>query len=235
MQERLAGSDKFRQIIRLPYQESEENLFMADKNSGRAGRRLLSKLLLIPVLCAVLALAFFLGARLGGQDSAVPVITSDLLGQHLRSVQELVSAEYHYTNMGRFENQLDFYGWKVPFTAKHFIVSYDGVIKAGVDFGRIQVEVDEEALTVTVVLPQSEILSHEISEDSIEVFDETSNAFNQITVEDYMGFTQEQKSAMEQRAAENGLLAAASDNARSAVYSLLSAMPGMESYILTVR
>ena len=37
---------------------------------------------------------------------------------------------YYYTNMGRFENQVDFYGWKVPFTTKSFIVSYDGVIKA---------------------------------------------------------------------------------------------------------
>ena len=30
--------------------------------------------------------------------------------------RRLVSLEYSYTNVGRFEDQVDFYGWKVPFT-----------------------------------------------------------------------------------------------------------------------
>lgn len=46
--------------------------------------------------------------------SAEPVITSDLIGQQLEAVSELATVEYHYTNMGKFENQVDFYGWKVP-------------------------------------------------------------------------------------------------------------------------
>jgi len=208
---------------------------MAGKNIIRAGRNLLTRLLLILALCAVAALAFFLGTHLGVQADGAAVITGDLLGQQLRSVRELVSVEYHYTNMGRFENQLDFYGWKVPFTTKRFIVSYDGIIKAGVDFGKVQVMVDEASHTVTVTLPESEIISHEISEDSIEVFDETSNVFNNITIEDYVGFTQEQKSVMAQQAIDNGLLTAASENARSTVESLLAVLPGMESYVLTVK
>ena len=71
------------------------------------------------------------------------MVTADLLGQQLRTAQELVSVSYYYTNMARYENQLDFYGWKVPFTTKTFIVSYDGIIKAGVDLSKAAVEVDE--------------------------------------------------------------------------------------------
>ena len=88
-------------------------------------------------------------------------------------------------------------------TTKSFIVSYDGVIKAGVDLDRLQVTVGDEEITVT--LPESRIISHEIPEDSLEVFDESDNLFNHITIEDYTAFTRDQKSAMEQRAVDGGL------------------------------
>ena len=200
--------------------------------------RLRTKLLLTVLallLVGGLVMATFLcGLSRGGRE-AEPVITGDLLGEHLRSAQELVTVAYYYTSMGRFENQVDFYGWKVPFTAKSFIVSYDGVIKAGVDLSQVQVEVDEIRQAVTVQLPASRILSHEIPEDSIEVFDESDNLFNRITIEDYTGFTLDQKKAMEQRAEDNGLLTSADEKARAAVESLLTLMPGMESYTLTVE
>lgn len=191
------------------------------------------KLTLAGVLAAVLLAAFFLGAAWSGRESE-PVITSDLLGQQLQAAQELVSVEYHYTNMGKFENQVDFYGWKVPFTTKSFIVSYDGVIKAGVDLSTARVQVDEATRTITITLPEGQILSHEIPEESIEVFDETHNLFNPITIEDYTGFTRDQKAAMEQRAIEEGLLTEAGEKARTAVEAFLSLLPGMDSYTLEI-
>lgn len=204
------------------------------ETENKPHRRLRSRLLLALVLCAALAGSFFLGSVWAGYETE-PVITGDLLGERLGEVQELVSVEYYYTNMGRFENQLDFYGWKVPFTTKSFIISYDGVIKAGVDLSQAQVTVSETMRTVTVTLPASAVISHEIPEGSIQVFDESRNLFNPITIDDYVGFTRDQKTLMEQRAIDNGLLTAASEKARAAVKSLLCLMPGMEAYALTVR
>ena len=200
----------------------------------RLRTKLLLTVLALLLVGGLVMAAFLCGLSRGGRE-AEPVITGDLLGEHLRSAQELVTVAYYYTSMGRFENQVDFYGWKVPFTAKSFIVSYDGVIKAGVDLIQVQVEVDEIRQAVTVRLPASRILSHEIPEDSIEVFDESDNLFNRITIEDYTGFTLDQKKAMEQRAEDNGLLTSADEKARAAVESLLTLMPGMESYTLTVE
>ena len=211
---------------------------MSDEEKGRERFQWLKswrKWLLILLLCALATLGTFLWGLRYGSRAAEPSITGELIGQQLRAVEELVSLEYSYTNVGRFEDQVDFYGWKVPFTAKSFIVSYDGVIKAGVDLSQVQVEVDEIRQAVTVRLPASRILSHEIPEDSIEVFDESDNLFNRITIEDYTGFTLDQKKAMEQRAEDNGLLTSADEKARAAVESLLTLMPGMESYTLTVE
>lgn len=190
------------------------------------------RLTLAGVLLVVVLTAFFLGAAWSGQERA-PVITSDLLSQQLRAAQELVTVEYHYTNMGKFENQVDFYGWKVPFTTKSFIVSYDGVIKAGVDLSAVQIQVDESAGTIAITLPDGQILSHEIPEESIEVFDETHNLFNPITIGDYTGFTRDQKAEMEQRAISEGILTEAGEKAQSTVETFLSLLPGMDDYILT--
>ena len=181
----------------------------------------------------LLLLAFWLGALWRGREQQ-PTITSDLLGQQLRSVQELVSVEYHYTNMGKFENQLDFYGWKVPFTTKSFLVSYDGVIKAGVDLSGAEVDVDELRKAVTITLPESKILSHEIPEDSLQVFDETRNIFNPITIEDYTGFTKDQKAEVEQKAIDEGLLTDAAEKARGAVETFVSLLPGSDTYTWTI-
>ena len=106
----------------MPVQDSTEH-------PVRRKLRLKTKLTLIAALLAALAASFVLGAVLTHRDST-PVITSELLGQQLSSIRELSTVEYHYTNMGKFENQVDFYGWKVPFTTKSFIVAYDGLIKA---------------------------------------------------------------------------------------------------------
>ena len=190
--------------------------------------------LALAVLCGAALAAFLYGVAKGAEEEP-PVVTSDLLGEQLRSVQELTTVAYYYTNMGRFENQVDFYGWKVPFTTKSFIVSYDGVIKAGMNLEEVSVEVDEESKTVTVTLPESKILSHEIPEDSLEVFDESDNIFNRISIEDYAGFTKDQKDKMEQRAIDNGLLTSANEKARAAVTSFLSLLPEMEVYTLTVK
>ena len=205
---------------------------MREREAKPRGLRLKRKLGLLLLLCVLLGAVFLGGAAYGGREKP-PVISSDLLGEQLRSVQELVSVEYHYTNMGKFENQVDFYGWKVPFTTKSFIVSYDGVIKAGVDLEQLQVSIGDREVTVT--LPESRIISHEIPEDSLEVFDESDNLFNHITIEDYTAFTQDQKSAMEQRAVDGGLLDRANQEARTAVDSLLRIMPGLEEYTLTVK
>ena len=194
---------------------------------GKLKRRAILALLLI----AVVAGAFFLGGVMAGRDSQ-PQITSALLGQRLNAIQELATQEYHYTNMGRFQNQLDFYGWKVPFTTKSFIVAYNGGIKAGVDLSELQVEVSGK--TISVTLPEGKILSHDIDEYSLEVFDETKNIFNPIQIEDYTGFTADQKASMEERAIDEGLLTAASERARTVVEEFLSAFPGAEEYTIRV-
>ena len=202
-----------------------------EEETSRPRKRWKFRLWPIVLFLALMAGSFIMGAVLTHQESE-PVITADLLGQQLRDIQELSTVEYHYTNMGRFENQKDFYGWKVPFTTKSFIVAYDGVIKAGVYLSEMKIEVSGK--TITVTMPEAKVLSHEMDEESLEVYDETHNIFNPIEIEDYTQFTADQKESIEARALDNGLLTSAAQRAENTVRGLIEALPGMEEYTLTI-
>lgn len=167
-----------------------------------------------------------------------PVITGDTIREQFSDLGELVAIEYIYTNADQYENQnqVTVFKWEVdvPFTAKSFLLSYDGRIKAGVALSNVQVNINDNAHTITVTLPPAEITSHEIFEDNIRVFNEKDGIFNRITVENYADFIGGQKTVMEQRAIDLGLLTSADKNAQTVLRSLLSSLPGMEDYRLTI-
>ena len=167
-----------------------------------------------------------------------PIITGDTIREQFSDLGELVAIEYIYTNADQYENQnqVTVFKWEVdvPFTAKSFLLSYDGRIKAGVALSNVQVNINDNAHTITVTLPPAEITSHEIFEDNIRVFNEKDGLFNRITVENYADFIGGQKTVMEQRAIDLGLLTSADKNAQTVLRSLLSSLPGMEDYRLVV-
>ena len=187
-------------------------------------------LLLGVLLCAVVGTVCWFAGRGGVEETTE--LDAVVLENQLTGISELASVTYSYTNMAQFKNSSEFYGMTMPFTTKSFILTYDGVIKAGVDLSAAEVRVSGTA--VTVKLPEAAILSHEIDEDSVEVFDEKTSIFNPLTVEDMAAFQADQKQAMEAKALDKGLLTEAAEKAKISVEALLSAaLP--EGYTLTVR
>lgn len=170
-------------------------------------------------ILALVALIAFAGGRFFSPSAKQPVITSDLLTTKLQDVSDLATLRYKYTNMGKFEQATDFYGWTVPFMTKSFIISYEGVILAGVDL--METEINVEGNKITVKLPEAKVISHEIDEDSIEVFDETRNIFNQIEITDYTNFSKDQKTKVESEAIEDGLLNEAIEKAKAVIQALI--------------
>ena len=173
------------------------------------------------LLCALVGGACFLGGRWSAGRSETAKIDTVVLQNQLSEIRELATVTYAYTNMAQFESSNDFYGVKIPFTTKSFILTYDGTVKAGVDLDGAEVSVS--GTTVTITLPEAEILSHEIDEDSMEVFDEKTSIFNPFTVEDFTSFQSDQKAAMEGKALSRGLLAEARAKAVSSVEQLFAA------------
>lgn len=174
------------------------------------------------IVIVVIAVVFFFVGKVWPSGEEPTAITSDLLSQQIQGISELASVEYNYTNMGKYENQATFYGWKVPFTTKSFILSYDGKIKAGIDMSLVEVHMSGKNINISI--PEAKILSHEIDEKSIEVFDETKNIFNQISITDYNQFAIDQKESIENKAKEKGLLEEAQNKAQETIKTFVESM-----------
>ena len=184
------------------------------------------------VLCAVVGVACFLGGRHSNRTPELTPPDPVVLQSHLTELAELSTVSYHYTNMSQFENSNDFYGVRIPFTTKRFILSYNGEIKAGIDLAQATVHVD--GTSVEVQLPPAKILSHQIDEESVEVFDEKTSIFNPLHVKEFADFQADQKDMMEQKALDGGLLTEAGERARSSVQLMLTqSIP--DGYTLTVQ
>lgn len=189
-------------------------------------------------LIAVIVLIFisyFLGMKAGVFD-AKPQISSDLVKQELQSVKELTTLKYNYTNVGSFENENEFYGIKIPFTLKKFIISYDGQLSAGIDLDEIEVSVDDVNKKINISLPEAKILYHQIDEDSLTIFDEKNSIFNQLKVEDFKEFRINEMKKVEDEIIEKGFLEQADSQSKKAIVDILNINPTIsEEYEININ
>ena len=164
-----------------------------------------------------------------------PVITSDQISEALTAASELVTQRYVYTNAARREaNKTWLWGWMMPFSDTSLLVTYDGEIKAGIDFSEIQVDVNEGTRTITVTLPSSKVLNNDIPQETIQVLEVRNNLFNEVTFDDYNQFIAAEKPVMEEKAISMGLLTDADREAKTVIRNFLSAIPGIDTYTLNV-
>lgn len=181
----------------------------------------LKYILLGLLLCAAVgSCGFFAGQSAARSSRENTELNAVVMENRLTQISELAAVSYQYTNMAQFSSSNDFYGVTIPFTTKKFILTYDGVIKAGVDLSQARVDLSDAAVTIS--LPAARILSHEIDEGSIEVFDEKTSIFNPFTVEDFASFQADQRVEMERKALENGLLTQAAEQAEKSITALMS-------------
>lgn len=193
-------------------------------------KKAIGGLIAIFIVCALI---FFAGTRFAS-NSDEPEITSTGITQQLQDIEELATLSYNYTKVGEFSNSLQFNGWDIPLTQKSFLITYDGQLKAGIKMDKIKVDVSNDNITVSI--PDIEILSNEIDENSIEVYDESRNIFNPISVNDYATFATSQKEAVEAEAIENGLLSQAATKTQDTIKKYLNAVPGIEgNYQIDVK
>ena len=98
-------------------------------------------------------------------------------------------------------------------------------VKAGIsDIEAADVAVDDSTKTVTVTLPDVEILSCSIDPSTIEAYDQTFNPINQIQVSDVSSFLSSEEDKEEEEAKTNGTLDKARTHAEKIVKSVVSSI-----------
>lgn len=150
--------------------------------------------------------------------------------EEIQSINELAAIEYLYTNVGTLDASRNFkyIDLKVPFSDKTVIITMDGVIKAGIDLSKVQIKCNEQKKLITVTVPASQILSNELKEDSLMVYEEKNSVWNQITLDDSSKLRKQIKEKAEQNAEQNKILKMADDRAAQLIRSIIEASPNVK-------
>ena len=148
-------------------------------------------------------------------DDTTRTVTSATVDGGFQHIAELSVEEYHFTHVGRYEeSRLGPFGVKIPFTNKHFLLTYDGKVAAGIkDFEAIDVTINDLTKEITITAPAVEITHKSIDHSSVVSYDESLNPFNPITAEDVPAFLAGEQQVIEEKAARHGLLERAAQRA----------------------
>jgi hypothetical protein len=203
-----------------------------------------STLVLILVIALVLAAGYLLRGRLNLPSvQSVSDVSAHTVVKEALPIGEYASLAYRYTSVVKDINRRDINGWNIPFTTRKYIFTYDGTMKLGIDASQIQVEEAPDAgepdentrPEIRVLLPPVKILSHEIMDDSIEVYDQSQTIFNQIKIEDAFRVTAERKREMEERVLASDAIDDAKASLVQQLGSLLGGLPGIkDKYTVTL-
>ena len=142
----------------------------------------------------------------------------------------IVTLVYPYTDCKRFTSSQQINDWEVPFTEKAFTMKWNGVVTAGIDLDRVSIKVDKTGEKLIVAIPKAEVIDVNIDKESFELLDEQNSIFNPISMEDLMKLDMRIEDDIKACALENGLLAAAQENARVYVTDILRSSTEIGSY-----
>lgn len=187
------------------------------------------------IVIIIIAAAVLVGGALFIQNwltpNSAPVSeTLDIQGT-IQDIGELATAEYSFTitNTAKKDN-LEVAGIKVPFTQATVLYSYEGIVKAGIQFSRVEITQNETQKKIYVRMPSAEILSTELDNSSLVIYDEKYSALNTFTFEDMNIAIDDAKNAARASAIEKGLLERADENAKSILRSTIGALVDLNEY-----
>ncbi len=170
-----------------------------------------------------------------GENGRSTSITSNNIELRLKDIGELATQAGYFTNVQDISNSRTIFGVKVPFTQSRYIYSYDGVVKAGINFEKIAASVDEEARTVTIELPAPQILDVTVDENSLYVYHEKESAFTPLKLTDVNSSTKAMKDEVRKKAVENGILENARSNAETLITAFVRSMFPDETWQICIE
>ena len=111
----------------------------------------------------------------------------EVIKEQVKEVSELATLEDRYTLTVPYTSEsknLWKTNIKIPFSEKSMVAQYDATLKLGLKLTDDNYDVKADGDTITVTVPHSVILSHEIDEDSWILLDKKNGLFNLLKPED---------------------------------------------------
>ena len=111
----------------------------------------------------------------------------EILKEEVIEISELATCQDTYTLSVPYTSESKKL-WKtdinIPFSQKSMVVEYKAILKLGLKLTDDNYDVKVNSDTITITIPHSDILSHEIDEDSWVLKDKKNGLFNPLKPED---------------------------------------------------
>ncbi|MBR0208344.1 MAG: DUF4230 domain-containing protein [Oscillospiraceae bacterium] len=159
-------------------------------------------------------------------------ISSAMLTDGVRELGLLVTEEYYFTEVVSYSSVKKLWKLDLPFTESSYLVSYDGVVRAGVDLSGASIVKDDEAKLITVTLPEAVITDIDIDPESFKLYSEKAGLGNPISAADFNNSLIELENGAREKALDRDVLTRADDNARTLVYNVVGTLCDLSEYRL---
>ena len=206
----------------------EENNVQKPKKeffSGKINRNLFLICLAIILICITIIAGMLVQTRKNKVESRTVAFG-------LRDIGELVTQAGYFTNVQKNNKDQKLFGVSVPFTTSQYIYSYDGIVKAGLNFSELEIQVDDANKIVTVTMPEVKIFDISIDNDSLKIYDESQSIFTPLHITDLNDAQIKLKEEVRQTAIDNGILEGAARNAKTLISGFLSGTLDLKDYTI---
>lgn len=183
-------------------------------------------ILSVIVVCLIVFFAIWIAK---GNDSS----DSEIIDFGFKDIGELATEECFTKIVETSKNSKKLFG--IEFAKKYFVFSYDATIKAGIDFSKIEVNIDKISKTINVNMPKAEIFDVSIDNDSLEIYVEDNSIFNPISLDDMNNAQKELKAKAIREAKAKGILDLAEKNAKTYIFSFINSVSNLEGYVVVIN
>ena len=218
-------------------------------------RKILIGIIIILTFAIILALVLGISGHRNRAQEAVPVssgssdeprevprlihvereITAEIIQEGLRDMGFLVTQEYDCTIVLNNSKARKIFNFQLPFTESSYIVSYDALVEAGIDFTKVTVEKDDDAKIITIHLPDAEIKSIAVDHSSFTLYSEKDGLGTSMSVADYNDSLVECENTAKNKALEKGVLEKASANAELVLLNFVRSMVDTTQYRISIE
>lgn len=157
-------------------------------------------------------------------------ITSQILQDGLRDMGILVTQEYYFTEVIQSSSVKKLFKFDLPMTETSYLATYDGVITAGIDLTKVQVNKNNDAKLITVSVPMAAIQNVDVDPNSFKLYSEKSGIGNPLSVADVNQSLVELENNARATALQKGLLEKADRNAEAVIRNFISSLVDTTQY-----
>lgn len=157
-------------------------------------------------------------------NGSVIEVSAKTLEDGLQDMGILITQEYFFTEVINYAKKDDFL-WLFDATSIAML-SYEGKIGAGIDFGQIKISMANGNSAVTVNMPKAEIRYTDLDQNSLTVYTEKNGLGNKLGLEDFNKAQADLKEAATAKAIERGVLEKAEENAQMLIRNFIAGMLG---------